>query len=229
MRRKSGHAVIDDWTGAVVASDEVGYGSYAGPLVVCAASAPIGWDDPRVKDSKALSYKALDALFEELAGDPRFVLSIITVSSEEIDQMGVYKALLSAHRLALQDVAARNAERHNKGPFLGVVDGNLPVHTFGLPFELVALPKADRLVPECSLASILAKVTRDRMMVALDKEFPGYGLDSNKGYGTPDHHAALEKLGPCPQHRKSYAPIARLIAQHRQPETTKYPWEAFDE
>jgi len=87
---------------------------------------------------------------------------------------------------------------------LTIVDGKIPVE------GAIALPKADLLIPAVSLASIIAKGTRDRIMTELSKVHPGYGFENHFGYGTPEHQAALEKLGPCSIHRRSYAPIARM-------------------
>lgn len=224
-RRASGHLKIDGWKGLVVASDEVGYGAWAGPLVVCAASAPLGWDDARVRDSKLVDKEQeREKLYEKFFSDPQFPNAVVVISSEALDRMGVYQALLHAHRTALQKVAKGLAERP-----LGVVDGSLPVHEFiEVEADLVALPKGDQLVPECSLASILAKVSRDRMMIALDKQFPGFGFSANKGYGTPPHQEALKKLGPCPQHRTSYAPIAKMIAEREEAGQLKNGWELLE-
>lgn len=229
MRRSSGHPKIDAWKGLIVASDEVGYGAWAGPLVVCAAAGPIGWDDPRIQDSKLFEdergEREREKLFEQFSVDQRFFTHIVSVPSEAVDRMGVGEALYYAHTTALRTVA--------KGlytPPLAVVDGSLPVHRFDLGFDVVALPKGDQLVPECSLASILAKVTRDREMVRLDAEFPGYGFASNKGYGgNAAHEAGLQKLGPCLQHRTSYEPIAKILAERDRAGQLRQAWELLDD
>jgi ribonuclease HII len=208
MRRLSGNTEIDNWDGHIVASDECGYGSWAGTLVVCAASAPIGWEDARVKDSKQVSEAARERLFEEFSKDLRFPHKIVVIQAEIVDRMGAGQALLYAHKEALKEVVGLL-----QGPVLGVVDGTLPVSTFGVGCPLKALPKADQLVPECSLASILAKVTRDRMMVELDAKYPGYDFAASRGYGTPRHHEALKRLGPCPEHRRSFTPVAAVVQQ----------------
>lgn len=228
MRRKSGHPKIDTWSGPIVASDEVGYGAWAGPLVVCAATSPRDWDDPRIRDSKLFSRNTADrereALFQEFSNDPRFKYALVVVPAEAVDRMGVFDALLYAHGRALREVS-----EHLEKP-LGVVDGTLPVHKLDTKIPLVALPKGDQLVPECSLASILAKVTRDRMMVALDKKYPGYGWASNKGYGGNEaHDSGLARLGPCDEHRKSYAPIARIIAERDDHGEMKNAWELLED
>lgn len=222
-RRKSGHPRIDSWKSVVVGSDEAGYGSLAGPLVVCAASAPIGWDDARVTDSKLNSPKARERLYEEFFRDPRFIFHVVVAQPEVIDRDGVWKTLCGAHQTALFGVACRA-----QGPLLGVVDGTLPVDEYDLPFERLSLPKADQKVPECSLASIVAKVTHDRLMLELEKAHPGYGFSSNQGYGTTVHKEALRKLGPCPAHRRSYGPVREALEAIEDPQPVR-GWEVFDE
>lgn len=206
----------------MVASDECGYGPWAGPLVVCAASAPIGWDDPRVRDSKDFDRESQrEVLYDEFFHDPRFIFALSITEASRIDEIGIRVALIRGHAKVLGEVAARL-----QGHTLGVVDGTLPVHEFGLGFDLVALPKADQLVPECSLASIIGKVTRDRIMTTLDQKYPGYGFSRNKGYGgSAVHYEGLDKLGPCPEHRRSYAPIARRIAEREKSQQIHNAWE----
>ena len=206
-RRQSGNSTVDAHQGVILGSDEVGYGCWAGPLVVCAVAGPLGWDDPRVKDSKQLSESQLETLYEEFFPDERFVISLSIVEPQGIDNMGVYHALLYAHREAVESTYSRLV----CDPPLVVIDGDLPVHNIGLTCPVVALPKADILVPECALASIIAKVTRDRMMLELDQRFPGYGFSQHVGYGTPQHQEALDKLGPCDIHRTSYKPVRDAI------------------
>lgn len=207
-RRRSGVARIDDHQGIVIGSDEAGYGPYAGPLVTCAVAAPIGWDDDRVRDSKLYDRETGEAerakLYDELYHDPRFVFEVLVLDSEAIDRMGVYQAQLYSHAETLRAVQAKVPDA------LLVVDGSLPVAGFGLGSNIVALPKADRLVPECSLASVIAKATQERLMREFDKRYPGYGFAKHHGYGTPEHEAALEKLGICPIHRRSFGPIKKL-------------------
>lgn len=224
-RRLSNHPKIDGWKGLIVASDECGYGSWAGPLVVCAASAPIGWDDPRMKDSKAFTSEAVrERLCDEILGDSRFLTSVVVIHAPDVDRLGVGPALRTAHKAALVQVAAKVT-----GRILGVVDGTLPVHTFGLDFDLVAIPKADQLVPECAVASIVGKTIHDRMMRELDKKHPGYFFSDNKGYGggaAHPHTVALNRLGPCPEHRRSYSSVARVVEARKQPQNA---WEALDD
>lgn len=206
-RRRSGLQILDDFEGVIIGSDEAGYGSWAGPLIVCAVAAPVGWDDHRIRDSKRFSRNDVRAsLCREFTRDARFTHCVIRVEPEEIDREGVYQALLRAHREALQRVHAVVGSGA-----LGVVDGNLAVEGTGFP--TLSLPKADALVPECSLASIIAKTEQCQSMVELDAQYPGYGLASSKGYGTAAHKAAVMRLGPSQIHRMSYAPMRTMSAR----------------
>jgi ribonuclease HII len=216
MRRSSGQPRIDNHPGPILASDEAGVGPWAGPLVVAAATAPVGWDDPRVRDSKVFHQstgeQAREQLYDELASDPRFRTEVLVLDSKTVDHMGVYRAQIHGHKEVLSRLlpGLENA--------LLVVDGSLPVTTFGLP-NIVALPKGDALVPECALASIFAKVTRDRLMRGYAAKYPGYGFERHKGYGgNPEHDAALAKLGLCDIHRRSFAPIRRIEEGMQSPE-----------
>lgn len=214
-RRKAGVPAIDLFDGRVIGSDEVGYGSWAGPLVVCATSGPPGWDDPRVKDSKKMDEPSMELAFAKYTKAPDFHVVVITIDVETINRVGIYPCLIEAHKQALRGVYDLLEDKRH----ILVVDGTLPVQDMGfdqLPGHERAfcLPKGDRLIPECALASVIAKVTRDRIMRDLDQQYPGYRFASNAGYGQDDdcpHRKALEALGPCPAHRTAYEPVARVI------------------
>jgi ribonuclease HII len=217
VRRKTLVESIDTFTGRVIGSDEVGYGAWAGPLVVCATSAPPGWDDPRVRDSKSIDEASRELIHAKYTKEPGFHVSLVTVDVETINRVGVYPCLLNAHKQALQGVYELLEDKTH----IVVVDGTLPAHDMG--FDLLeghvrafCLPKGDMLVPECSLASVIAKHARDQIMKKLDQEFPGYRFGSNSGYGQDQecpHRKALEKLGPCPAHRIGYEPVARVLQE----------------
>lgn len=213
MRRLSGVAKIDSYAGHVVASDEAGLGSWAGPLLVCAVSAPIGWDDPRVKDSKQLTAEAREELYAELYHKEGILMWVEKVSPADIDRVGVYPALLAAHSTAHQKVSLMLGVPH-----LSIIDGSMPLSRISLgqfSEQALCLPKADALIPECALASITAKVVHDRAMAALDAKYPEYGFGSNQGYGGDTNHPhrqALMRLGPCPAHRMSYQPVQDAVA-----------------
>ena len=212
--KKTGNRRIDEskalW---VVGSDEAGLGSWAGPLLVAAVALTRDWQDLRVTDSKALSERRREALFDEF----RDMLSVaaVAIQPRTIDEMGVHKAVIMGHLRVIRKVLK---ELPGVTPLI-VADGNLPLEEVGA----ISLPKADALVPAVSMASIFAKVTRDRIMRKLAKRFPGYGLEVHKGYGTQAHQVALQKLGPCFIHRKSYRPVARSMEKIDQ--SAQFPWE----
>lgn len=193
----------------VCGSDECGYGSWAGPLVVCAAVAPRGWSDPRVQDSKKLTPALRERLYEGLTA---FTHCIIRVDSDEIDRRGVGEMLLEAHSRAIQGALdAHRALGHEQTPLV-IIDGSRGVQ------GAVALPKADALIPAVSAASIMGKVFHDRIMVELDRLHPGYGLTQNQGYGTAKHRQALDSLGVSPVHRKSYSPMSDMVRREAPPQ-----------
>jgi ribonuclease HII len=188
----------------VCGSDEVGYGAWAGPLCVCAAiTFPSAQRVISVTDSKRLSVAQREDLYHVLS--KTITHSIVCVEPEEIDQRGLGVVWEAAHSQAIQKaIDAHKAKGHKEMPLV-IVDGNRGF------LGATALPKADLLIPAVSIASILAKVHRDHIMYEMDTKYPGYGFKSHVGYGVPQHQEALERLGITPIHRKSYAPIAKLI------------------
>jgi len=187
----------------VCGSDEVGYGAWAGPLVVCAAVATDkGGTVVSVTDSKRLTIRQREDLYSTLS---RITHAIVRVEPEEIDDKGLGKAWETAHIKAIQEALdAHKAKGHTEKPLV-VVDGNKSF------LGGIALPKADLLIPAVSIASILAKVYRDHIMYEMDNKYPGYGFKTNVGYGTEKHREALKRLGVTSIHRKSYAPIAAML------------------
>ncbi|KAA6184809.1 ribonuclease HII [Thiohalocapsa marina] len=186
--------------GLTAGVDEAGRGPLAGP--VCAAAVlldpgaiPVGLDD-----SKRLSASARERLYGEIE---RQALScaIAWASAEEIDRLNILQASLLAMRRAV--LALRPS------PEVVLVDGNRCPD--GLPCPARAIVGGDALEPAISAASILAKVARDRAMLALDARYPDYGFAQHKGYPTRLHLQALERLGPCPEHRRSFGPVRRLL------------------
>ena len=182
--------------------DEVGRGPWAGPLVVgaCVLREPI----EGLTDSKKLTPKRREALAPII--HEKAFCGLGWVSAAELDEIGLSAALRRACREAVRQVQAAHAE------FNGIViDGTVnflsdtPLGRF-----VTVRPKADLLVPEVSAASIIAKVARDHYMVELASRFPDYGFEKHVGYGTALHRAALEKFGPCPEHRRSFKPVANL-------------------
>lgn len=179
--------------------DEVGVGPLAGPVVAAAVILDPERPIDGLADSKVLSEKRR----EELAGGIRenaLAWSIGRVDNHDIDRLNIYQACMLAMELAVLGLAIR--------PEHVQVDGN---RCPALDCAVEAVVKGDQTIPAISAASILAKVTRDAEMIALDQQFPGYGFARHKGYGTRAHLAALETLGVCAIHRTSYAPVRRLL------------------
>lgn len=192
-----------DWHADWIGTDEVGRGCLAGPVVTAAARfAPGRAPDclNALRDSKKLSPRRREALALSLLADPAVELRITWASAAEVDRLNVLRASLQAMASAVGALAAT-------GPVCGVyVDGDHP-----LPGDWPQLPVVggDGRVPQISAASIVAKVFRDRWMECLGDCWPGYGWERNRGYGTPDHLEALARLGPSPEHRRSFAPVAQ--------------------
>lgn len=183
--------------------DEAGRGPLAGPVVVAAVILPEAWAHAGVpehfqglNDSKKLSSTARDRYFELLLADPTIRQSIVVVSHSEIDRLNILAATHSGMNQALRSLPCRPAH--------ALIDGT---QVRSLTFPQSALVKGDSRSYSIAAASILAKVTRDRLMMDADRLYPGYGFATHKGYPTPDHLDAIRRLGPCPIHRRSFAPI----------------------
>lgn len=182
----------------VAGVDEVGVGPLAGPVVAAAVVMPPGAKLRGVDDSKKLSA----ALREELAAQIvacAVGIGIGIVEVEEIDRLNIYRAALEAMRRAV--TALPCAPEHV------VVDAR---HIPGVPFPQTALVNGDARSFSIAAASIVAKVTRDRIMCELDQVYPHYGFGEHMGYGTPQHLVAIETYGPSPVHRRSFAPVREL-------------------
>ena len=181
--------------------DEAGRGACAGPLVIASVILK-DLNSPKLsslRDSKELTEKQREALFP-IIYEEALSISVIEVSPNEIDKRGVHAANLDGMRRAVQGL--------NLAPNYVLTDGYA---IEGMVTPSLAIWKGDQVAPSISAASIIAKVTRDRIMVELDKKFPGYGLAKHKGYITALHTKALEELGVSDIHRKSYSNIAKLI------------------
>jgi ribonuclease HII len=181
--------------------DEAGRGPCAGPLVIAAVilKDPFAPELAQVRDSKEISESKREELFEVIMKIAMSV-SVIRVPVEEIDARGVHAANLDGMRRA---VAGLSIE-----PAYVLTDGYA---IEGLAVPNVAVWKGDQVVTAISAASIIAKVTRDREMIELDKKYPEYGFAKHKGYITAVHTAALAANGPCAEHRKSFSNIAALL------------------
>ncbi len=179
--------------------DEAGRGPLAGPVVTAAVVLPDGFSLPGLNDSKQLSARQREALYEALMQDSSVKKSIASASVEEIDRLNI----LYATHLAM----ARAAQGLPLPPDFCLIDG-LPVPNF--PFSSRSLVKGDARCLSIAAASVLAKVYRDRLMRDLHPLFPHYGWDRNAGYGTREHLAAIHTYGITPHHRRSFAPVAQM-------------------
>ena len=192
-------ALIWHIPGLVAGVDEAGRGPLAGPVV---AAAVILNDLNPIKglaDSKILTALRREKLFDEIRAKA-LCCSIAEASVEEIERLNILQATLLAMRRAVEGLRLK--------PKLVLVDGNrLPV----LDMRAEAIVKGDATVPAISAASILAKVHRDRWCAELDQQYPQYGFAKHKGYGTAEHLAALAAHGACPQHRKTFRPVAEVL------------------
>ncbi|MEY4291233.1 MAG: hypothetical protein RL130_1175 [Actinomycetota bacterium] len=185
----------------VAGVDEAGRGPCAGPLVVAAVilKDPFAPELEQVRDSKEIPESKREALFELIMKIADSV-SVITVSASEVDERGVHAANLDGMRRAVKGLTLE--------PAYVLTDGYA---IEGLAVPNVAVWKGDQVVTAISAASIIAKVTRDRLMIELDAIYPHYGFAQHKGYITASHTAALQKYGPCAEHRKSFSNIAALL------------------
>lgn len=189
----------------IIGIDEAGRGTFAGPVVAAAVHIPRDVDIPGIKDSKKVTPKAREAIFEALTSNKRVRYGIGIVDSKAIDKINILQATMRAMTMAWKGVEQKLGS--DTQSFV-LVDGNK------MPSEIQngeAVIKGDNKHYMIAAASILAKVTRDRMMVEYAKEFPMYGFDKHKGYGSAAHKKALEEHGPCDIHRKTFKPIAKLL------------------
>lgn len=177
--------------------DEAGRGPLAGPVSAAAVVLPKNYTHSVLNDSKQLSQKNREILYDEIINDKRIRWASAMVDAEKIDEINILQATYLAMRLSFEQLKPR--------PKIALIDGK-PVKHF--PGKHRALVKGDSLSLSIAAASIIAKVERDRLMIAYDEEYPGYGFARHKGYGTEIHRAALMELGPCPIHRRSFAPVA---------------------
>lgn len=182
----------------VLGIDEAGRGPIAGPLCVAGVVFPIGYENPDIYDSKALSEKKREALYDVIIKEA-LAYEILIVSEKEIDEKNIYRATQSAMTKIAQKL---NCDL--------VLSDAMPLPEIS-KCPVYDLVKGDQKSISIAAASILAKVTRDRMMDELDKTYPGYGLAKHKGYPTAAHLQALNELGVLPIHRRSYRPVYEAL------------------
>ncbi len=176
----------------LVGIDEAGRGPLAGPVVIAGVVFPAGYYHPEINDSKKLSAKKREALFDEIK-DNALYYEIRIVSAKEIDESNIY----AVTKNAMSEIAQLL-------PVNEVLTDAMPL---SIEKHVQSIIKGDAKSISIAAASILAKVTRDRIMEEYDAIYPHYNFKKHKGYGTKEHLAALEKYGPCPIHRYSFAPV----------------------
>lgn len=186
----------------VAGADEAGRGACAGPLVVAAVVLPHGrrGEVPGLADSKLLTEAAREAAYDQVVRRA-LAWSVVVVPSHEVDRCGLHVMNVRAMRQAVL--------RLERCPSYVLTDG-FPIG--GMPAPTLAVWKGDRVAACVAAASVVAKVTRDRMMRELHEQWPEYDFAQHKGYVTPEHTAALRRHGPCPQHRFSYVNVQACAA-----------------
>ena len=177
--------------------DEAGRGALAGPLVAAAVILPVGFDCDGIDDSKALSRAHREAAYERIAVEAVAVV-VRRIDPQVIDARGLHRS-----NLALLRRCARALEPE---PDYVLTDG---FAVSRMPCPSLGIKKGDAVAASVAAASIVAKVTRDRLMDRLHRRFPEFGFDHNRGYGTPDHLEVLERLGPTPIHRLSFGGVGQ--------------------
>lgn len=199
----------------VAGADEAGRGACAGPLVAAAVVLAPGrrGEIAGLADSKLLTPLARERVFAAVHAQA-VAYRVVVVGPEEIDRRGLHVCNLAAMRRALAGLEV--------SPDYVLTDG-FGVDGLGVPG--LAVWKGDRVSACVAAASVMAKVTRDRLMVELDGRFPGYGFAEHKGYATAEHQAALDRLGPCADHRFSYANVAAVSGAARLPPRARRPAE----
>jgi ribonuclease HII len=187
----------------VAGADEAGRGACAGPLVVAAVVLPSGrrGEVPGLADSKLLTPAAREAAYDEVVRRA-LAWSVVVVPAAEVDRCGLHVTNVRAMRQAVA--------RLDPCPSYVLTDG-FPVP--GMPAPALAVWKGDRVAACVAAASVVAKVTRDRMMAELHQRWPAYDFARHKGYSTPEHTAAMTAHGPCPEHRFSYVNVQASIRQ----------------
>ena len=199
--------------GIVLGVDEAGRGPLAGAVYAAAVTLPMELAERLlvgewrgINDSKQLSPKRREALAEVIKTTAGCTWAIASASPREIDKLNILKATHLAMRRAVEAVAAKLGEA-TQSSIKVLVDGN-PVQS--IPYHSQNLVKGDAKSLFIAAASILAKTARDADCLRLEVEYPGYGFAKHKGYPTKEHFAALAKLGPCPEHRRSFEPVAQM-------------------
>jgi len=185
----------------VAGVDEAGRGPLAGPVAVAAVMLDLRRPIAGLADSKRLSRAQREALYPQII-EGALGWQVVCISAAEIDRVNILNATLEGMSRALEQLLP--------SPDAALIDGNRLPRRLCCPAQ--AIVAGDASEPAISAASILAKVTRDRYMTELDARYPGYGFARHAGYPTPAHLAALRALGPCPEHRRSFAPVRAVLS-----------------
>jgi len=198
------NAKISQGYSLIAGIDEAGRGPLAGPVSAGAVILPKGFAHTWLNDSKRLSEKRREVLYSELTERDDVIWALSFADAEEIESINILRATHAA--------MARAAEALSSRPDFCLIDG-LPVPSFPILSE--GIVKGDSKSLSIAAASIIAKVSRDRLMLEYAEKYPEYGFERHKGYGTKLHMEALRKYGPCPIHRKTFAPVAQLLSSEK--------------
>jgi ribonuclease HII len=198
---KEEHALKAQGFSFIAGIDEVGRGSLMGPVMAAAVILPENFKGrwkSKVRDSKQLTSKAREYLYKYIC-DVALTFAIGSSTNEEIDTMGISKAT----RIAM----VKAVKQLNPQPQFLLIDYVTLKESY---YPQKGIVDGDCLCFSIACASIIAKVTRDRLLIEMDKDFPGYNFKANKGYGTEEHLACLQKKGPCALHRRSFSPVSEM-------------------
>ena len=196
-------SLVDKGHRCICGVDEAGRGPLAGPVVAAAVVLPDGCEIDGLNDSKLVTKLRRDAIFEQIANS-EFPCAIGIMSNTEIDTLNILRASLMAMRKAVVDLKV--------DPDVILVDGNFPIPKLAQP--QYAIIKGDSRCKAIAAASIVAKVTRDRIMEKYEAMYPQFSFATHKGYSTPEHLRELKEHGPTDIHRRSFRPIAEILEQY---------------
>lgn len=183
--------------------DEAGRGPLAGPVTAACVVLPLGYSHLQITDSKKLTEKSRELLYPEIVS-AALAWSVVSVGQHRVDRFNIREAT----RIAMAH-AARRVKQQIQEPLHFLVDGNMTMRN---NFPQTAIVKGDSKVLSIAAASIIAKVTRDRLMKRLDETYPGYGLAGHKGYPTKKHRELIKELGPSPIHRKTFGGVREFVS-----------------
>jgi len=198
----------------IVGVDEAGRGPLAGPVVAAACIIEAGVELEGINDSKTTSEQNREATYETLVNTEGVYWGVAVIPSTTIDEINILQATLLGMRTSTEQIFSKYPHLKPEDVY-GLIDGNkVPLN---MPVSSEFVIKGDSIVHSIAAASIIAKVTRDRIMLQLDKLYPHYNFAKHKGYPVPDHRFALANLGPCPEHRFSYTPVKQAAVRHDYP------------